>query len=135
MRSLRSQRRSRSRTRSRRYRVPCSRTSIASRCSEQRLASRGPLSFPRGRGSARRRKLPIRKKPRAAIAALVVRVSAQVAPERRTLRLLDLLEHLEDAFGRAHEQALVGLAEAAALERVAAGAGSFGHGHHLLPES
>ena len=47
---------------------------------------------------------------------------------RRVLRLLDFLEHLEDAFRRTGEKALVGLAEAATLEGVAAGSGSFGHG-------
>ena len=33
---------------------------------------------------------------------------------------LHLLKHLENAFGRAHEQTLVGLSKAATLERIAA---------------
>src|SRR5258706_9828542 len=54
-------------------------------------------------------------------------------PRMRQMRewtsvLLDLLEHLEDALGRAHEHALEGLGQATTLERVAAGAGTFGHG-------
>jgi hypothetical protein len=57
--------------------------------------------------------------------------SALIAP-RKALRLLDLLEHLEDTFRRADEKALVGLAEAATLEGIPAGSGSFGHEHHLL---
>jgi hypothetical protein len=50
----------------------------------------------------------------------------------KALRLLDFLEHLEDAFRRTDEKALVGLAEAATLKGVPAGSGSFGHKHHLL---
>jgi len=41
--------------------------------------------------------------------------------------LLDLLEHLEDALGRAIEQALESLAQATTLERVATGAFTFCH--------
>src|SRR5260221_1616819 len=49
-------------------------------------------------------------------------------PRMRQMRewtsvLLDLLEHLEDALGRAHEHALEGLGQATTLERVAAGGG------------
>ena len=57
--------------------------------------------------------------------------SARIAPEKAS-RLLDLLEHLENALRRADEQALVGLAQAATLEGVAAGSGSFGHGGLLV---
>jgi hypothetical protein len=52
--------------------------------------------------------------------------------QEKALRLLDFLEHLEDALGRTDEKALIGLAEAATLEGITAGSGSFGHGHHLL---
>jgi hypothetical protein len=52
---------------------------------------------------------------------------AGIAP-RKTLRLLDFLEHLEDTFRRADEKALVGLAKAATLEGISAGSGSFCHG-------
>src|SRR5260221_8871782 len=50
-------------------------------------------------------------------------------PRMRQMRewtsvLLDLLEHLEDALGRAHEHALEGLGQATTLERVAAGGGT-----------
>jgi hypothetical protein len=63
---------------------------------------------------------------RAAIAAPSTG-SALFAP-RKALRLLDFLEHLEDAFRRSDEKALVGLAEATTLEGVPAGSGSFCHG-------
>ena len=68
---------------------------------------------------------------RAAIGGPFDGFGALLAP-RKALRLLDFLEHLEDAFRRSDEKALVGLAEAATLEGITAGAGSFGHEHHLL---
>src|SRR5690242_14102434 len=46
--------------------------------------------------------------------------------------LLDLLQHLEDALGRADEHALERLRQATALECVAAGAAAFSHGASLL---
>ena len=54
-------------------------------------------------------------------------IGAGIAPVK-TLRLLDFLEHLEDAFRRADEKTLIGLAEAATLKGISAGSGSFCHG-------
>src|SRR5438876_12091224 len=73
---------------------------------------------------------PIDGNTKGRIAAL--RFVRRVAPERRVLRLLDFLEHLEDALRRADEKSLVSLAEAATLESISAGSGSFGHGRSPL---
>jgi hypothetical protein len=60
------------------------------------------------------------------------RIGALRAPREKASGLLDFLEHLEDALRRAGEEALVGLAEAATLEGIPAGSGSFGHGGLLI---
>src|SRR5690349_4570304 len=54
-------------------------------------------------------------------------LAAARSPIGRGLCLLDLLQHLEDAFRRADEHALEGLRKTTPLERVAAGAIAFGH--------
>src|SRR5689334_2442570 len=77
------------------------------------------------RRARRRHEQP--EKQRAAIAALFASSGAARRYRRRS-GLLDFLEHLENALLRADKKTLVGFAEAAALERVAAGSGSFGHG-------
>ena len=69
----------------------------------------------------------VAERPNAKGRIAALRIVRRIAPERRLLRLLDFLEHLEDAFRRTGEKTLVGLAEAATLEGIAAGSGSFGH--------
>src|SRR6188768_964101 len=77
-----------------------------------------------GRGASRTRPIHpatgIQPRKRAANAALF-------GVLRETSGLLDLLEHLEQAFRGADEHALERLGQATTLERIAAGAAAFGH--------
>jgi hypothetical protein len=73
-----------------------------------------------------RRKAPEERKKTAATAAVL-------SCGERFSALFDLLKHLEDALGRAVEDSFVLLAQAAAFERVAAGAFAFsGHDGSLI---
>src|SRR5881394_1274821 len=81
-----------------------------------------------GRGSAAR---TVNEKGRLRRPCWPAAGRAAVGRNGPALRLLDLLQHLEDALRRADEHALEGLGEATTLECVAAGAVSFGHGGFL----